>query len=171
MLTRNPNSLITILICTDNTKSQIQHRDEIAVHKNTSFVTRTNACTIATDTHKKHDHSSKNSINYRVCGLAISISSIYSGRNTPNTKPNHSCTPGGIGHELALEFLRHGFQVFGTVRSEEAKKTLMSEGVIAIQLEVTSDASILSLRDEISQRVDGKLDILINNVYVLLILC
>ncbi|EUC28275.1 hypothetical protein COCCADRAFT_9322 [Bipolaris zeicola 26-R-13] len=76
------------------------------------------------------------------------------------------CTPGGIGHELALEFLRRGFQVFGTVRSEEAKKTLVSEGVIAIQLEVTSDASIQALHDEISERVDGKLDILVNNVGV-----
>ncbi|EMD67149.1 hypothetical protein GGP41_007075 [Bipolaris sorokiniana] len=76
------------------------------------------------------------------------------------------CTPGGIGHELALEFLRRGFQVFGTVRSEEAKKTLVSEGVIAIQLEVTSDASIRALHDEICERVDGKLDILVNNVGV-----
>lgn len=50
------------------------------------------------------------------------------------------------------------------MRSEEAKKTLVSEGVIAIQLEVTSDASIQALHDEISERVDGKLDILVNNV-------
>jgi NAD(P)-dependent dehydrogenase (short-subunit alcohol dehydrogenase family) len=53
------------------------------------------------------------------------------------------------------------------VRSEEAKKTLVSEGVIAIQLEVTSDESIQALHDEISERVQGKLDILINNVYAL----
>ncbi|EUC44802.1 hypothetical protein COCMIDRAFT_97337 [Bipolaris oryzae ATCC 44560] len=74
------------------------------------------------------------------------------------------CTPGGIGHELALEFLRRGFQVFGTVRSEEAKKTLLSEGVIAVTLEVTSDASIQALHDEICERVGGKLDVLVNNV-------
>jgi NAD(P)-dependent dehydrogenase (short-subunit alcohol dehydrogenase family) len=53
------------------------------------------------------------------------------------------------------------------VRSEEAKRTLVSEGVIAIQLEVTSDESIQALHDEISERVQGKLDILINNVYAL----
>jgi len=86
-------------------------------------------------------------------------------------QPNHSCTPGGIGHELALEFLRRGFQVFGTVRSEEAKKTLLSEGVIAITLEVTSEASIQALHDEICERVGGKLDILVNNVYVSGLFC
>ena len=79
------------------------------------------------------------------------------------------CTPGGIGHELALEFLRQGFQVFGTVRSDEAKKTLLSEGVIAIEHEVTSAESIQALHDVLCKRiVDGKLDILINNAYVLL---
>ncbi|USP72843.1 hypothetical protein yc1106_00117 [Curvularia clavata] len=76
------------------------------------------------------------------------------------------CTPGGIGHELALEFLRHNFRVFGTVRSDEAKKTLLAEGVTALCLEVTSDESIQELYDEISASVDGKLDILVNNVYV-----
>ncbi|KAL6163260.1 NADPH-dependent 1-acyl dihydroxyacetone phosphate reductase [Exserohilum turcicum] len=74
------------------------------------------------------------------------------------------CTPGGIGHELALEFLRQGFQVFGTVRSDEAKKTLLSEGVIAIEHEVTSAESIQALHDVLCKRiVDGMLDILINN--------
>ncbi|ORX96161.1 hypothetical protein BCR34DRAFT_677392 [Clohesyomyces aquaticus] len=74
------------------------------------------------------------------------------------------CTPGGIGHALALEFSGRGFQVFGTVRSEETARVLSLAGVSALQLEVTSEDSMKRPHAEITQLTNSKLDILINNV-------
>ncbi|PVH96179.1 NAD(P)-binding protein [Periconia macrospinosa] len=76
------------------------------------------------------------------------------------------CTPGGIGHALALEFSSRGYQVIGTVRSQEAASILLAAGITAIQLEVTSEESIQRLHAEVKERTNGNLSILVNNVGV-----
>ncbi|PGG96505.1 hypothetical protein AJ79_09565 [Helicocarpus griseus UAMH5409] len=73
------------------------------------------------------------------------------------------CSPGGIGHALALEFQRRGFRVLGTVRNSVASKDLESHGIEALELEVTSADSIAACKAEVHKRLDGRLDCLINN--------
>ncbi|CAP95465.1 hypothetical protein E8E15_009562 [Penicillium rubens] len=73
------------------------------------------------------------------------------------------CSPGGVGHALALEFHSHGMQVFATARSTNSLSELAQKGIETYVLDVTSSESIAALRDEISKRTDGKLDMLFNN--------
>ncbi|KAF1962948.1 NAD(P)-binding protein [Byssothecium circinans] len=72
------------------------------------------------------------------------------------------CTPGGIGHYLALEFASKGFNVLATVR-DPSKYTSPHDGITYVPLELTSADSIKALRDTVSQTTGGKLDILYNN--------
>ncbi|KAF2639129.1 NAD(P)-binding protein [Massarina eburnea CBS 473.64] len=72
------------------------------------------------------------------------------------------CTPGGIGHFLAIEFASKGFHVLATVR-DPTKYTTPSENITYVPLELTSTDSIKALRATVSQITGGKLDILYNN--------
>lgn len=72
------------------------------------------------------------------------------------------CTPGGIGHFLALEFAARGFQVLGTVR-DPSKYTSPSANITYLPLELTSNESIRQLRQRVTEITNGKLDILYNN--------
>ncbi|PMD46077.1 NAD(P)-binding protein [Hyaloscypha variabilis F] len=76
------------------------------------------------------------------------------------------CSPGGIGYSLAREFHSRGFRVFGTARDRKALEILRENGIDAMELEITSDASIQHLKAQIEQITGGSLDILINNVGV-----
>ncbi|KAL6863654.1 hypothetical protein J3F83DRAFT_745174 [Trichoderma novae-zelandiae] len=73
------------------------------------------------------------------------------------------CTPGGIGHALALEFHRRGCHVIATARNVDVLKDLAAMGMSAVQLDVTNQDSINACRDEVAIITGGKLDILVNN--------
>lgn len=73
------------------------------------------------------------------------------------------CSPGGIGHALALEFYSKGLHVFATARNEQAVADLKSLGIEVLQLEVTSPESVAEVKWHISERTNGSLDYLINN--------
>lgn len=73
------------------------------------------------------------------------------------------CTPGGIGHALAIEAKRRGLRVFATARRNETISELADQGIETLSLEVTSQESINALKTEIESRTDRTLDILVNN--------
>ncbi|KAL2787689.1 hypothetical protein BJX66DRAFT_310388 [Aspergillus keveii] len=73
------------------------------------------------------------------------------------------CSPGGVGHALALEFAAHGLRVFATARSIKSLSTLEERGIETFALDVTSADSIRALKVEIATRTGGKLDMLFNN--------
>ena len=73
------------------------------------------------------------------------------------------CSPGGIGHALALEFKRYGFRVFATARKAETIAHLENQGIETLSLEATSEDSICALKSEIESRTRASLDMLVNN--------
>ncbi|EJT70131.1 hypothetical protein GGTG_12304 [Gaeumannomyces tritici R3-111a-1] len=73
------------------------------------------------------------------------------------------CTPGGIGHAVALEYHKQGLYVIATARRPEALKELTDKGLAAVALEVTDADSIAACKDEVAKLTGGKLDILVNN--------
>ncbi|PVH69099.1 NAD(P)-binding protein [Cadophora sp. DSE1049] len=73
------------------------------------------------------------------------------------------CSTGGAGHALALEFAAKGLRVFATARSTKSLATLEAKGIEVLPLEVTSAESIQALKEEITKRTGGKLDMLFNN--------
>ena len=70
----------------------------------------------------------------------------------------------GIGREIATQLARdHGFLVFAGSRDPDAVEA--GEGVVALELDVTSDESVAAARKRIE--VDpGRLDVLVNNAGV-----
>ncbi|KAK4508142.1 hypothetical protein PRZ48_001880 [Zasmidium cellare] len=81
----------------------------------------------------------------------------------PRTVLITGCTPGGIGHCLAVEFKSKGLRVFATARKAESISDLEKQGIETLSLEVTNIDSIKALKEEISSRTGGTLDILVNN--------
>ncbi|EFE44921.1 hypothetical protein TRV_00294 [Trichophyton verrucosum HKI 0517] len=75
------------------------------------------------------------------------------------------CSPGGIGHSLALEFQRNGLRVFATARNKEVLVDLEEKGIEALDLVVDNEKSILACFDEVKSRLGESkgLDILVNN--------
>ena len=73
------------------------------------------------------------------------------------------CSPGGIGHALALQFNSKGLHVFATARNVKAIANLNGLGIEALQLEVTSPESVAEVKRHISERSSGSLDYLVNN--------
>ena len=73
------------------------------------------------------------------------------------------CSPGGIGHALALQFNSKGLHVFATARNVKALANLNGLGIEALQLEVTSPESVAEVKRHISERTSGSLDYLVNN--------
>ncbi|KAM5462661.1 NADPH-dependent 1-acyl dihydroxyacetone phosphate reductase [Microsporum audouinii] len=75
------------------------------------------------------------------------------------------CSPGGIGHSLALEFQRNGLRVFATARSRESLVDLEEKGIETMSLVVDDEKSVLACLGELKSILgDGKgLDILVNN--------
>ncbi|KAF2272849.1 NAD(P)-binding protein [Westerdykella ornata] len=72
------------------------------------------------------------------------------------------CTPGGIGHYLALEFAAKGFHVLATVR-DPSKYTSPHPSITYLPLELSSEPSILALKETVTTLTSGRLDILYNN--------
>lgn len=76
------------------------------------------------------------------------------------------CSPGGIGHALARQFLSHGYQVIATARSTKALNDLKDLGAIPLELEVTSEPSIQTCLAKTQEICPTGLDFLINNAGV-----
>ncbi|KAG8625970.1 hypothetical protein KVT40_006371 [Elsinoe batatas] len=78
------------------------------------------------------------------------------------------CTPGGIGHSLALTLAAppYSYHVFATVRdpSKPDLSTLSSRpNITLLPLDVTSSASISALVEQISTITSSRLHLLVNN--------
>ena len=74
------------------------------------------------------------------------------------------CSPGGIGHSLALEFHSRNYSVFATARSTKMIKDLSDLGIETLALELKDSESISSLHSRIQRSVGVRgLDILVNN--------
>jgi NAD(P)-dependent dehydrogenase (short-subunit alcohol dehydrogenase family) len=65
----------------------------------------------------------------------------------------------GIGHATALALLNAGFRVFGTGRRPAADR---SDGVTMLTCDVTDEASVAKLVDEVLAQ-SGRIDLLVNN--------
>ncbi|KAM3545695.1 hypothetical protein ARSEF1564_001337, partial [Beauveria bassiana] len=73
------------------------------------------------------------------------------------------CTPGGIGHALALQFHAANYHVIATARRAEVLDELAAMGMSAVSLDVTSSASIEKCKAQVAEITGGTLDILLNN--------
>ncbi|KAL2862201.1 SDR family oxidoreductase [Aspergillus lucknowensis] len=73
------------------------------------------------------------------------------------------CGKGGIGHALAVEFQNKGYSVFTTLLAHEPRDHLTDIGITAVTTDVTSDEQVRSLREVISAKTGGRLDVLVNN--------
>lgn len=76
------------------------------------------------------------------------------------------CSAGGIGSALALEFHAQGHHVFATARSSAKMAHLRDAGIAALEMDVTSDASIATAVQAVTRDAGGKLDVLVNNAGV-----
>ncbi|KAJ2483357.1 hypothetical protein EV174_002955 [Coemansia sp. RSA 2320] len=76
------------------------------------------------------------------------------------------CSAGGIGHHLALEFAARGCRVFAAVRSLEKAPSLASQNIEAVELDVTSGASVDAAVSHVLASA-GRIDMLVNNAGVL----
>lgn len=85
---------------------------------------------------------------------------------TPKSVLITGCTPGGLGHALALEFHKRGTRVFATARRLETLDDLRAKGIETFALDVTSDESIQAAVAHIAEATGGTLDILVNNAGV-----
>ncbi|KAF1971586.1 putative short-chain dehydrogenases/reductase [Bimuria novae-zelandiae CBS 107.79] len=77
------------------------------------------------------------------------------------------CSKGSAGEAHALEWASRGLRVFATARSLKSIQHLEEKGIEVLTLDVTSTESIAALREEITKRTGGKLDILFNNAGVM----
>ncbi|RCI12347.1 hypothetical protein L249_0472 [Ophiocordyceps polyrhachis-furcata BCC 54312] len=76
------------------------------------------------------------------------------------------CTPGGIGHALALEFHARGTaHIVLPVSAPRLTviQSLEANGLTVLPLDVTSQESVASCRAKVGDITNGKLDILVNN--------
>lgn len=62
-----------------------------------------------------------------------------------------------------MEFAARGMRVFAIARSLDSMTNLQGKDIETLSLDVTVPESIASLKDEISKRTWGKLDILFSN--------
>ncbi|KAI5302456.1 Succinate--CoA ligase [ADP-forming] subunit beta, mitochondrial [Ascosphaera pollenicola] len=78
------------------------------------------------------------------------------------------CSNGGIGHSLALEFLKNGLRVFATARDRETISDLKEKGIDTLSLLVDNEESVKACFKEVSELLGGKgLDYLVNNALVI----
>jgi NAD(P)-dependent dehydrogenase (short-subunit alcohol dehydrogenase family) len=79
-----------------------------------------------------------------------------------NTNPGVALVTGastGIGHATAKALQKAGFRVFGTSRRAAADR---ADGVIMLTCDVTDDASVAKLVDDVLAKA-GRIDLLVNN--------
>lgn len=68
----------------------------------------------------------------------------------------------GIGYDLAPLLVRYGYTVYGAARRVEKIEELASEGVKALSMDVTDEASMEAAVQQIID-AEGRIDVLINN--------
>ena len=68
----------------------------------------------------------------------------------------------GIGYDVAPLLVRYGYTVYGVARRVEKIEELASEGVKALSLDVTDEASMEAAVQQIID-AEGRIDVLINN--------
>ncbi|MCW3162502.1 SDR family NAD(P)-dependent oxidoreductase [Chryseobacterium oryctis] len=76
----------------------------------------------------------------------------------------------GLGRNMALEFVKRGYQVFGTATDDEQIKELqeLSDGNVKLILcDLTKDEQILSFASKVNELSNGRVDVLVNNVGIL----
>lgn len=74
------------------------------------------------------------------------------------------CSTGSIGWALTKVFLEHDFHVFAGVRSHSKAKDLAElSNVDLIDLDVTVSETILKCKEQVAERTDGKLDVLVSS--------
>ncbi|KZV83192.1 NAD(P)-binding protein [Exidia glandulosa HHB12029] len=73
------------------------------------------------------------------------------------------CSPGGIGHALAIEFHAKGCRVLATARDVEKLADLQARGIECFALDVASDESVEAAASNVRDLTGGTLDILFNN--------
>lgn len=69
----------------------------------------------------------------------------------------------GIGYDAALALQKRGHRVIGSCRKKEDVEKLLAIGVEAVQLDVADSFSIQSAFQEVLNKTEGRLDVLINN--------
>ena len=75
-----------------------------------------------------------------------------------------SCSPGGIGHSLALSFHEAGVRVFATARSASSLTSLSDLGIETLSLQVDSEDSVQECLASIQKLTQSRgLDFLVNN--------
>ncbi len=65
------------------------------------------------------------------------------------------CSPGGIGHALALSFHARGLRVIATARTTKQISDLATKGLETLALVVDNDESILSCARAVEQLTEG----------------
>ncbi|KAL1953756.1 hypothetical protein VTO42DRAFT_2287 [Malbranchea cinnamomea] len=73
------------------------------------------------------------------------------------------CSPGGIGHSLAICFHEAGLRVFATARTTDVLQDLAELGIETFALDVTSVDDIRRIRQTVSDLTGGSLNMLVNN--------
>ncbi|KAL8801661.1 MAG: hypothetical protein Q9182_004298 [Xanthomendoza sp. 2 TL-2023] len=73
------------------------------------------------------------------------------------------CSPEGIGNALAREFHSKGLRVIATARTLDSIEDLAQLGVMTLILDVTQEKSIIACKEEVTERLGGGLDYLVNN--------
>lgn len=73
------------------------------------------------------------------------------------------CSQGSLGEALALAFHSKGLRVFATARNPSKMSNLADKGIETLPLDVLPAASIAACVSAVSEKTDGKLDILLNN--------
>ena len=107
-----------------------------------------------------------NPIIVRRCNAATAIN--YFNRGKPKFLEFNLCKNPRVhmGNSLTDAAVFPGFRVFAASRKLETMEELAKEGIETLVLDITSDESIASAKDEIVKRTGGSLDILVNNAYV-----
>ena len=73
------------------------------------------------------------------------------------------CSKGGLGDALARAFHAHGLRVIATARNLSKIEHLKTLGIETLTLDVTSQESIKTCIQEVTNLTVGSLDILLNN--------
>ncbi|WP_454289254.1 SDR family oxidoreductase [Rhizobium arsenicireducens] len=69
----------------------------------------------------------------------------------------------GIGAYCARALASDGWRVFATVRKPEDREPLEADGIEALLMDYTDEASIAALVDTVTERTSGRIDALFNN--------
>lgn len=72
--------------------------------------------------------------------------------------------PNSLGAAFSRELLSRNWTVFATARKLQTLDELKAAGCEVLELDVTSDESVIQAAKQVTILTDGRLDLLINNV-------